>query len=188
MAKKITELPTLATADNDDLIPIVDISGSVTKKVTASGLGAAVAAGLPNSSISPSKLNIAPTSNATANASSITTASTTYISGTSSTSVAIGVNGLALVFIQSDVASNSDGTQPCISFTASGSNTIVADDEKSVSLTRASSSGAEIGTASGAFLLSGLAAGNTTFTLAVKRYAGTGNAIFRKRSITVIPF
>lgn len=56
MAKKITELPTLSSADNDDLIPIVDISGAVTKKVTASGLGAAAIAGAPNGSIVTQKL------------------------------------------------------------------------------------------------------------------------------------
>lgn len=57
MAKKITELPTLPTADNDDLIPIVDISGSVTKKVTASGLGTAAISGLPDKFIPIEKVN-----------------------------------------------------------------------------------------------------------------------------------
>lgn len=56
MAKKITELPTLATADNGDLIPIVDISGSVTKKVTAAGIGAAAISGIPDFSIPYAKL------------------------------------------------------------------------------------------------------------------------------------
>ncbi|WOI86002.1 hypothetical protein [Rhodococcus qingshengii] len=58
MSKKITDLPTLSSADNDDLIPIVDISGNVTKKVTASGLAAAVVEGIPDGSITSSKMDL----------------------------------------------------------------------------------------------------------------------------------
>lgn len=51
MAKRITDLPELPVADSTDLIPIVDISGNVTKYVSASGLAAAIAANLPIESV-----------------------------------------------------------------------------------------------------------------------------------------
>lgn len=50
MAKKITDLPTLTSADSDDLVPIVDISGNVTKKVTAGGI-------VPNRAITKAKID-----------------------------------------------------------------------------------------------------------------------------------
>lgn len=52
MPKKITDLPTLSSADSDDLVPIVDVSGNVTKKVPASGL-------VPNKTVTKTKLDSA---------------------------------------------------------------------------------------------------------------------------------
>lgn len=49
--KKISDLPALTTADATDVIPVVDISASVTKKVTVAGLAAAVAANVPDGSL-----------------------------------------------------------------------------------------------------------------------------------------
>jgi hypothetical protein len=51
--KKITDLPILATADATDILPIVDVSGNVTKRVTTSGIAAAVAANTPANAITP---------------------------------------------------------------------------------------------------------------------------------------
>lgn len=45
--KKISDLPALTSADTTDIIPVVDVSGAVTKKVTVAGLAPAVAASVP---------------------------------------------------------------------------------------------------------------------------------------------
>jgi hypothetical protein len=54
---KISELPILSTADATDILPVVDVSGNVTKRVTVSGTAAAVAANLPADSITSTMLN-----------------------------------------------------------------------------------------------------------------------------------
>lgn len=45
MAKKITELPDLATPDAADIIPLVDTSGSITKRTTVAGVASQIPAG-----------------------------------------------------------------------------------------------------------------------------------------------
>lgn len=53
MAKRVTDLPELPIADGNDLIPLVDVSGNVTKRVTPAGLAQAIAANLPAGSVGP---------------------------------------------------------------------------------------------------------------------------------------
>lgn len=56
MAKRISDLPELPLSDSNDLIPIVDVSGNVTKRVTTAGLSSAVAANLPVGSVAPAAI------------------------------------------------------------------------------------------------------------------------------------
>lgn len=53
MAKKITDLPSLANADSTDILPIVDVSANVTKQVTVEGL----VAGIPDDAITTGMLD-----------------------------------------------------------------------------------------------------------------------------------
>ncbi|WP_298585119.1 hypothetical protein [uncultured Kocuria sp.] len=55
MAKRISDLPELPISDGNDLIPIVDTSGNVTKRVSAAGLAQAVANNLPAASVGPAE-------------------------------------------------------------------------------------------------------------------------------------
>lgn len=55
MAKRISDLPELPVSDGNDLIPLVDVSGNVTKRVTPAGLAQSIAENLPVESVGPSK-------------------------------------------------------------------------------------------------------------------------------------
>lgn len=56
MAKQITDQSALTTADATDLVLVRDISAGADKKTTVAGLATAVAANLPNGSVSSSAL------------------------------------------------------------------------------------------------------------------------------------
>ncbi|MCO4274259.1 hypothetical protein NG701_07430 [Pseudarthrobacter sp. HLT3-5] len=56
--KKVSDLPALVTADATDVVPLVDISASVTKKVTVAGLAPAVAASVPAGTFPASVMDI----------------------------------------------------------------------------------------------------------------------------------
>jgi hypothetical protein len=49
--KKISDLGALTTADATDVVPLVDVSASVTKKVTVAGLASAMASNIPAGSL-----------------------------------------------------------------------------------------------------------------------------------------
>lgn len=56
MAKQITDLAALTTADSTDVLLIRDVSAAVDKKTTVGGLATAVASSLPNASVTNAKL------------------------------------------------------------------------------------------------------------------------------------
>ncbi|MFF6951833.1 hypothetical protein ACFZAD_24640 [Streptomyces iakyrus] len=51
MAKKVTDLPSLASADDDDILAVVDTSANVTKQTTVAGIASSVASSIPDDGI-----------------------------------------------------------------------------------------------------------------------------------------
>ena len=62
--KKITDLPANSVTANNDLVPMVDLSGNVTQKMTLTQLAAAVAAYLASGAVDAAKLTDATITNA----------------------------------------------------------------------------------------------------------------------------
>ena len=174
MSKKITDLTLLATADATDILPLVDISASTTKKTTVAGLAVAIAASVPTGATTAKV------------ATSETTASTTYADLTTAgpaVTVTIGVNGKALVTVYADLSNNTANNLSWMGFAVSGASTVAAADEFAMFMQAyAVDSRDRKGTT---FLVTGLAAGSTTFTAKYKAANGTLRAIDRK--ITVVP-
>ncbi|MDI3211756.1 hypothetical protein [Arthrobacter sp. AL12] len=174
--KKISDLGLLAVADATDLVPLVDVSGSVTKKTTVGGLAAAVIANIPNASIPSSKLSLGAQSSKVVTGQA--TSSTSYTDLTTvgpAVTVTISANGMALVFLNATMFS----AQTSMGFAISGATTVAADDVNCILINTVTSR------LSGAFLVTGLNAGSTTFTAKYKVGSGTGT--FVDRVISVIP-
>lgn len=119
-------------------------------------------------------------------ATSETTTNTTYVSLSTvgpSVTVTIGANGLALVSIYNFAASDTQGKRAYMGFDISGATTLAANDNYA-SEWQAWTANAD-GTASSTFLVTGLAAGSTTFLAKYRVDANTGT--FKNRRIAVIP-
>ncbi len=115
-----------------------------------------------------------------------TTTSTTYTDLTTTTdsvTVTIGSSGLAMVFLNLAIGNGTAADLALAGFALSGANTVAATDDYAVGQP---STGSFAFLQFGAcFLLTGLAAGSTTFKMKYRVNASTGT--FSRRRIAVIP-
>lgn len=140
---------------------------------------------LPGTSITNS--TVGPNQLATGAASTLvttteTTTSTSYTALATpgpAVTVTIGANGLALVTFQTGLF-NSGSNLTYASVALSGANTVASSDTKAV--VAVNTNYYQMGTS---FLLTGLAAGSTTFTMQYK--VGTGTGSFNNRLLSVVP-
>lgn len=102
---------------------------------------------------------------------------------TDQVTVTIGPSGMALISIAAQITNSGSAGVSTMSFAASGANTIAADDANSIFYKNpfAGGSGDRHGTSK---LLTGLAAGSTTFKL---KYKAGNTGTFTYRDISVIP-
>jgi hypothetical protein len=138
-----------------------------------------------NNIITPNMLALNPQVAATASSSTTTSNSYGNLADGISTSVTvtIGVNGLALVMISSESFQSTNSDFCFTSYSMSGANTAAATGSKAL-IQKNSGSWNDI-KASLCHLETGLTAGSTTFTLQYAVNAGTG--AFSNRDIAVIP-
>jgi hypothetical protein len=137
-------------------------------------------AGLVNAAVTPDKLSTGATTTSVATSESTATTSFTDLTTAGpARTVTIGANGIALVIVSSH-SFNTTASDTFHGFAVSGATTIAANDTNSkiTSLTTGN-------TASGAFLVTGLTPGSTTFTSKYRVAAGTGSWL--RRQIAVIP-
>ena len=117
------------------------------------------------------------------------TSSTTYVdlaTTTDTVTVTIGSNGLALLTLFSGMYNNTATGHANCSFAASGANTIAASGQKSIDYQIATASANTSVQFGATFLLTGLAAGSTTFKMKyVMSVAGIAH--FFNRQIAVVP-
>jgi len=120
------------------------------------------------------------------------TAATTYTdlaTTTDQVTVTIGQSGIALVFltVANGYTGVVNGDYYC-SFAASGANTIAAGPPYEISgQTSTGSAGTTVTPLCGAFLVTGLAPGATTFKMKYKA-SGGATATFAQHTIVVVPF
>lgn len=134
-------------------------------------------ANLTNSTVTPSKLNTGAVTS-TIVATGENTASTTYTdlaTTTDQVTAFIGANGLALVLLTVTMFS----AQTYCSFAISGATTRAASDNTSLLMSNVTAGFA------GTFLVTGLAAGSTTFKMKYRVSSGTGG--YSNRLISVVP-
>ncbi|OBJ49542.1 hypothetical protein [Mycobacterium sp. 1423905.2] len=116
-------------------------------------------------------------------ATSESTSSTTYTdlaTTTDQVTVNIGSSGKALVFLSADISAAASGGVASMGFALSGANSQAASDSQRITGSFYTIGGGV------AFLLTGLAAGSTTFKAKYKSVGATGTAANRR--IAVIPF
>lgn len=139
---------------------------------------------LANVSVTPSKLATGAT--AAYVATSESTASTSYTdlaTTTDTVTVTVGSNGLVLLSLYSQIIGSVANVAGCVSFVASGANTIAASDIYALEY---QAYGSTTGNRSGAtHLLTGLTSGSTTFKMKYKVNSGTGT--FQDRRIAAVP-
>lgn len=142
-------------------------------------------AGYANGSVTPSKLATGATSATTAAASTTTNTSFANLADAVSTSVTvtIGTNGLALVIISAQTSNSNTAGYAIMGFAISGASTVAANDTQSIR--DSTPAAAQSNRFSNSFLVSGLTAGSTTFTAQYKVLGNTGT--FSGRVISVIP-
>lgn len=143
---------------------------------------------LQNSTVTSSKLNTGSTSAAVAAAASTTSTSYTPTlsdSLTTSVTVTIGANGVALLVVSSQSFQANNGAQSFASFSASGANTIAASDANALAFGLPTVGSGMMAQFSKVKILTGLTPGSTTFTLAYRVSGGTGTFTFR--DISVVP-
>lgn len=139
---------------------------------------------ITNSTIGPNQLA---TGAATASVlTSETTTSTSYAQLTTKTdavTVTIGVNGLALISIFSYISNNTSNFSNFVGFAISGANTVAPTDTMAIQF---ESYGANaFGQYGATFLVTGLTAGSTTFSINYRVDGNTGT--FKNRRISVLP-
>ncbi len=164
----------------------VDTNALAATAVTAAKIatGAVGTTQLANASVTPDKLMLAP-QKANVDTSETTSSNNFTDLATSGPSVTatIGANGLALVILSCSTGNDTANGQTLIGFVASGTNTIAPVDTKAIVYTQVSGGGQMA--CSQAFLLTGLAAGSTTFKMQYR--AGSHQGVFQNRNIAVIP-
>ena len=160
---------------------------SITKgKIQLAGdlAGTAAAPVIGTAKVTPTKLATGAAASLVATAESTT--STSYVDLTTTTdtvTVAIGANGLAIVNLYSWLQVNLSGSQAWMGFAVSGATTQSPNDNFALEYTASAASASNAFGAS--LLVTGLAAGSTTFKLKYRVNSGTGT--FTNRRISVIP-
>lgn len=139
---------------------------------------------LQNASVTSDKLNTSAATNTIAT--SETTTSTSYaglFTGGPTVTVTIGANGIALVSIYAHLGNDTATSASAMSFFMSGANTSTPVDGYAI-FYNASVNSAQ-GWIGATFMLTGLAAGSTTFTANYRVNGGTGT--FLSRQLSVVP-
>lgn len=104
---------------------------------------------------------------------------------TDQVTITVGASGVAIVSIGAWFGASAANAQAYISFAASGSNTLSADDSRCVYV-RAVAGSSVIGGTESSFTLTGLTPGSTTFKMKYKAAGGTGT--YEHRRISVLTF
>lgn len=173
---------TAASINNQVNTIVNDYNGNITAANLAAN--AVTSAKITNANVTPDKLATGATRASVAT--SETTAAQTFNDLTTTTdtvTVTIGANGLALVALGGVAGANAINTIASIGFAISGASTVVASDIYSLDMqTYAANARSRIG---GAFLVTGLATGSTTFKMKYKVNGNTGT--WSDRYIVVIP-
>jgi hypothetical protein len=184
---KISQLPSDSNPTTSDYVPALDTETNTTRKITLANILSLFFGNIPAGSIGNEDLNLS----GTQTASVITNQATTSTSpadlatvGPSVTAV-IGSSGTAWISIWCACSTNVAGAANAfVSVDVSGATTRAANNSKDSY--GPASYGSGVGTAGGAtFLMTGLNAGSTTFTLKYSTTSGT--ATFDGRKLTVMP-
>ena len=144
---------------------------------------AIITALLNNGAVTADKLGLAPSKSS--NATTVSTTSLTYVTPASNNvacSAVVGNNGLLLIGIGALVYRSGTASDAYMSFALSGANTLAADDGRSIS--NRSVDGISVGRM---FLLTGLAAGNTTVTAQIRQSVAGGTGNFLNKEIMAVP-
>lgn len=184
-----TDGTTADVADyNNSINTIVTaINGNLDSNNLASN--AVIAAKITNGAVTASKL--ATGAAAATVATSETTSSITFANlatVTDTVTVTIGANGLALVSISSYMTNNTTDGFTLVTFEASGANTIAAADSNAIIWQ--TQGGNHVVRFGNTVLLTGLAAGSTTFKMKYRVQtggSGSGTGTFLDRKISVVP-
>lgn len=116
------------------------------------------------------------------------TSSTSYTdlaTGGPAVTVTIGSTGKALVAMHSAISNSISGVASYFGFAISGATTLAASDTTAIGFTSATAfAGIRTGTT---LLVTGLAAGSTTFTAKYRQDPGAGGANFTDRRLAVTP-
>lgn len=118
-----------------------------------------------------------------------TTTSTSYTdlaTAGPAVTIAISAIGKALVHIGAELHNNTTPDLSFMSFAVSGATTVAAADSVAIYLTKQTSLSDPTAKFGASFLVTGLTAGNNTFT--AKYRASAGTARFSRRDITVVPY
>lgn len=139
---------------------------------------------LANGSIGPNKLATGALEALVATSEATTSTSFTDLTTTTDTvTVTIGANGLALVTIAADMSNSAATGFTYVGFAISGATTVAANDNRALKNQSFANNG-QLGL-SGAFLVTGLTPGSTTFKLKYRVNGSTGT--FLNRRIGVVP-
>lgn len=191
LTNKILTSPTLnAPTLTNASITADAISGFTTANagtiygITISG-GKLSGTNLTNSTVGPSQLATGATAVFTTGSS--TTTNTAYAlladAVTTSVTVTIGVNGIALVGLNVLIGNSTGADSSYMSFAISGATTQASNDNLACIYQAWTTNTSD--SRSGVFVLTGLTAGSTTFTLQYRVVAGTGS--FQYRRLAVVP-
>lgn len=134
--------------------------------------------------IKTNQLDLSAEKSAVSTAQSTTSTAFTNLATAQSVTITIGSSGKALVHISSGVGNNTAGQYGVMCYEMSGANTSAASDNNGVYWRSTVGVGGGENSLSKTFLLTGLNAGSTTFTLKFRVTGGTGN--FERREISAI--
>lgn len=155
-----------------------------TPVVTAIGTGSIGTTQLASASVTPTKLATGAAQGSTAAASSTTSSTYALLTDSISTAAAvtIGANGLALVSISALMSVNTTSFTGWMSFAVSGATTTAASDTMACAYQAWNTNTSD--TRAATFLVTGLTAGSTTFTL---QYHANATLTCTYRRIAVVP-
>lgn len=137
--------------------------------------------GLGNTTITASKLNLAPVTSFVTTSESTASTSYTALTTAQAISVTVGVNGLLLITVGCGLV-GTGGNLSYISFALSGANTLASADSNGISSNSTTTDGTQYDRSR---LLTGLTAGATTVTAQFRVGGGTGT--FKNRGLVAIP-